>query len=141
MQVFKRVKMHGTDWLCLLIFILAAAICFSTTVTTSLNLLDSDASSELVLANHLHETGNVLSDDWYYSTELRVLNTQLIFAPLFGLFSSWRRVRLAGTLLLQLILVASYGYMIWQAGRDKKPSFWEAPCSFYLFASVMGVLC
>ena len=121
--MFKRVKMHGTDWLCLLIFILAAAICFSTTVATSLNLLDSDASSELILANHLHETGNVLSDDWYYSTELRVLNTQLIFAPLFGLFSSWRRVRLAGTLLLQLILVASYGYMIWQAGRDKKTFF------------------
>lgn len=123
MQVLKRVKMHAADWLCLLVFLLAAAICFSTTVATSLNLLDSDASSELVLANHLHETGNVLSDDWYYSTELRVLNTQLIFAPLFGLFSSWRRVRLAGTLLLQLMLVASYGYVIWQAGRDKKTFF------------------
>jgi len=121
--MLKNLKMHTADWLCLLIFILAAAICFSTTVTTSLNLLDSDASSELILANHLHETGNVLSDDWYYSTELRVLNTQLIFAPLFGLFSSWRRVRLAGTLLLQLILVASYGYVIWQAGRDKKTFF------------------
>ena len=48
---------------------------------------DSDISSEMVLANLLAEEGSVLSQNWYYSTELRVLNTNLVFAPLFHIFS------------------------------------------------------
>lgn len=47
------------------------------------NVLDSDMSSEMVLANQLAEEGGILSHQWYYSTELRVLSTQLVFAPLF----------------------------------------------------------
>ena len=41
-------------------------------------LLDSDMSSEMILGQLLARNNGILSDQWYYSTELRVLNTQLI---------------------------------------------------------------
>ena len=34
--------------------------------------LDSDASSEMVLANLLNQEGTLLSTNWWYSSELRV---------------------------------------------------------------------
>ena len=43
-------------------------------------LLDSDMSSEMVLAQLLAKENAALSTHWYYSTELRVLNTQLLYA-------------------------------------------------------------
>lgn len=81
--------------------------------------LDSDASSELVLAKHLSQTGQILSRDWFYSTELRVLNTQLVYAPLFLLFEDWHMVRFAGAILLQILYIASYGFVMKQARVDR----------------------
>ena len=78
---------------------------------SSKNLLDSDASSELILANHLYQSKKFISEDWIYSTELRVLNTQLIYAPLFGLFSDWHLVRFWGIIILQVILSASFWFL------------------------------
>ena len=43
--------------------------------------LDSDDSAEMILAELLSREGGILSKNWYYSTELRVLNTQLVMAP------------------------------------------------------------
>ena len=40
--------------------------------------------------------------------ELRVVNTQLVMAPLFRLFSSWHTVRVLGSVILFLILLAAY---------------------------------
>ena len=66
------------------------ALCFLSSVylayRTSEYIFDSDASSELVLAELLSRQGSILSSDWFYSTELRVLNTQLVYAPLFHIF-------------------------------------------------------
>jgi len=70
--------------------------------------LDSDMSSELVLAKQLHDEHKILTTEWYYSTELRVLNTQLVFSPLFGIFNNWHTIRIVGTTLLLLLLLASF---------------------------------
>jgi len=83
---------------------------------TSEHIYDADASSELILAQLLNEEGGILSENWYYSTELRVLNTQLVYAPLFSVFSSWRMVRFAGSVILQAILVLSFLFSARQAG-------------------------
>ncbi len=82
--------------------------------------IDSDASSELVLANHLAENGGILTADWGYSTELRVLNTQLVYAPLFKIFKDWHMVRFFGALILQAILVGSYYVFTKATGVSKK---------------------
>ena len=44
--------------------------------------LDSDMASELALASHLAKEGALISSTWAYSTEVRVLSTQLVFTPL-----------------------------------------------------------
>ena len=89
-------------------FIFACIFTVVVTYYVTQNCIDSDASSELVLAQHLAKTGRILSTDWIYSTELRVFNTQLIYAPLFLIFNSWHMVRFTGALILQAILVLSF---------------------------------
>lgn len=74
----------------------------------STNQLDADMASEQVLAHQLAEEGGILSPDWYYSTELRVVNTQLVMAPLFRLFSNWHTVRVIGSAVLVGIGLAAY---------------------------------
>ncbi len=83
------------------------------------NWLDSDMSGELILAKMLSREGGILSPNWNYSTELRVLNTNLIFAPLFAVFDDWRLVRVAGSIILYLILLGSMGYFCRQAKLGK----------------------
>ena len=100
------------------------------TYKTAGNLLDSDASSELVLARLLADTNQILSRDWFYSTELRVLNTQLIYMPLFKIFSDWKLVRFFGALLLQAILVLSYYFLSRQAGFSRNVFFLTGDCCF-----------
>lgn len=123
---FRRIKCFRAfgwvDWLLLAALLASFALSMFTVYHTSLNLLDSDASSELLLAEHLHETGrSVLSEDWFYSSELRMLYTQLVFAPLFGLLHSWRQVRFVGTVLLQLMLMAGYAYCMCKAKLGRRP--------------------
>lgn len=70
--------------------------------------LDSDMASELVLSSHLAEVGAPVSGAWYYSTEIRLLNTQLVFTPLMALFpDDWRLVRTLGCLILMGLLAAA----------------------------------
>ena len=45
--------------------------------------LNSDDASELILAKLLSEEKRIMSRNWYYSTEIRFLNTNLVYAPLF----------------------------------------------------------
>ena len=83
------------------------------------NFPDSDAASELILSNLLAKEHRILSPNWYYSTELRVLNTQLIFAPLFYLFDSWNNVRVVGATLLLIIMLISGMFLAKQLQLDK----------------------
>lgn len=57
-----------------------------------------------------------MSTSWYYSTELRVLNTQLVMAPLFRLFTSWHTVRVVGSVVLILLYLAAWFWF----GRSAK---------------------
>jgi len=75
------------------------------------DLLDADMSSELVLGKLLNQSGGILSHQWYYSTELRVLNTQLVYSFFFHLFDDWQTVRILGNVTLYLILLGSYFFL------------------------------
>lgn len=50
-------------------------------------IVDSDLASEMILSNLLNQEGSIVSTNWYYSTELKVVNLQwfyrlgLIFFP------------------------------------------------------------
>lgn len=108
------------EWLLLAFFIGVLVLNVLVVFQTSLHVLDSDTSSELVLSKHLNETGRIVSEDWFYSTDLQVLNVHLIFAPLFSLFSVWRHVRFFGVLILQGMLLLSYWYLCKAAKLNRK---------------------
>ena len=103
-----------------MILLLWAAVCFALLVVDwccwAPNRLDADMASEQLLANLLAQEGGVMSTSWYYSTELRVLNTQLVMAPLFRLFTSWHTVRVVGSVVLILLYLAAWFWF----GRSAK---------------------
>ena len=102
--------------ICLSILLICTfMISFRVTSRVSRAILDGDASAELVLSEHLSKTNHLLDKDWYYSTELRVLYNQIVFAFLFKFISDWTKVRIYGTMILQLILIISFAYMMYQA--------------------------
>lgn len=72
------------------------------------DLLDSDMSSEMILAKLLHDEGGIVSKNWCYSTELRVINTQIVYKLGFYLFNDWHWVRTFSTGVLLLILMGCY---------------------------------
>ena len=82
--------------------------------------LNSDASSELVLAKHLADQGGaIMSKNWYYSTEIKFLCDQVVYELLFFLTDNWRAVRLGGTLLLIALLLVSLYYFCRSTGIKK----------------------
>ncbi len=74
-------------------------------------LLNSDDSSELVLGHLLASENRLLSKNWYYSTELRVVNTQIFYAFFFKLFQDWHTVRIASYICLYIVMIAAYYFM------------------------------
>lgn len=73
--------------------------------------LDDDNGAEMVLSKILAERGGILRKDWYYSSELRVINTQLIYSFLFRFCSDWHVVRLLGNAIMYLLLLAAVWYL------------------------------
>lgn len=110
-------KQKRTTYMILLFW---TAVCFALLVVDwccwAPNRLDADMASEQLLANLLAQEGCVMSTNWYYSTELRVLNTQLVMAPLFRLFTSWHTVRVVGSVVLILLYLAAWFWF----GRSAK---------------------
>ena len=89
--------------------ILFVILCYNVLILhNGYRFLNSDDSSELVLARILASQHSVLTKDWLYSSELRVFNTNLIFAPMFLLFRSWSLVRAVGGSIMLLLYVTSY---------------------------------
>lgn len=102
------------DWFLICSWIALFAVFAGLVVYMSLHikdLLDADMSSELILAQQLKQSGGILSSNWYYSTEIRFLNTQLVYSLFFHLFDDWQTVRIIGNVTLYLVLLASYYFL------------------------------
>lgn len=119
----QPVKIKEGIGLAEIFFFLCSAISVIITFYITKYCIDSDASSELVLANHLAENGGILTKDWGYSTELRVINTQLVYAPLLKIFKDWHLVRYFGALILQAIMVGAFYVFTKATGISRKVFF------------------
>lgn len=75
--------------------------------------LSSDDASEMVLGHLLSQQNAIISKDWYYSTEIRFLNTNLVYSLFFKLFSgkNWHFVRLASTCAMHMVMIFSLWYL------------------------------
>ena len=88
----------------LLLFIVFIGLVFF--INTRIDfLLSSDDSSEMVLGKLLSTENSILSKNWYYSTELRVLNTQLFYALFFKITNNWHTVRVLSYISMYLVIL------------------------------------
>ena len=93
------------------------------------NLLNSDVASELILAKELNHEGKIVTSNWFYSSELRVLNTQLIYKLAFRLFpNDWNSARTLSEAMFLIVLVLCALYYAKAAELSK---------SIFLFAVVL----
>ncbi len=98
-------------------------------------LLDSDMSSEMVLADVLAKSRNIiLSKNWNYSTELRLLNNQLIYELFLAISGSYHVARILSGITLYILLAISFYYLCVQAGLKKYYAFMAG----FLFMPISG---
>lgn len=100
---------------------LTAAFCFLAVFMWERGdmLTDSDITSEMILAQVVSEEHALISPNWYYSTELRVLNIQMIYSLFLHIFDDWTLVRTASCIVSYLLMLGSCYYLLYQAGLKK----------------------
>lgn len=79
--------------------------------TRSWTWLDSDMSSELILAQMLKDEGRILTPNFYYGTELRILYYTQISALLFRFTDSWYMVRVYTNIIMLVIMLITIWYL------------------------------
>lgn len=128
----KRVNWNWIkkDWLFLLPSLIWIGILAVTTILWSDNRISSDWSAELILARELLREKKLITDTWHYSTEIRILYTQLLAMPLFCVFHSWDVIRAGQGCLLHLLLLLSYCFCM--KGTKISPK-WVYLSSVFLF--------
>lgn len=73
--------------------------------------IDSDMAAEMVFSRLLAREGKwIATENWYYSTEFRVLYTQLIMTPLFHVLSDWHVIRVITNVITYLLMLGAYFY-------------------------------
>lgn len=85
--------------------------------TKIMMLTDSDMTAELLLAKRLSEVGGVLTTSYFYGTEIRVLNVQIVYSLLMRFTNDWHMVRFLGTMIFCLMMLAGLYYLLRQAGH------------------------
>lgn len=90
-------------------------------------LVDGDMGGEMILADLLNKEGDfLLSDNWYYATEIHVFFLQIIYRPLLLIFpNNWHIVRVISAMLIYGINTLGYLLMMKELGI-KKPAVWGA---------------
>ena len=69
-------------------------------------MLDGDVSAEMVLADHLNKNHEILSKDWFYSTEIRAFQSQWFLRVGLLIFPhNWHAARIVGTMSFQLVFL------------------------------------
>ncbi len=87
--------------------------------TRGIYLVNSDTASEILLAKECFLEKSFWPRSWNYSTEIRLLNTQLVTAPLFAFTSSWWLVKAISAVLLSLFLPLSLYFLLLQLNIKK----------------------
>ncbi len=73
--------------------------------------IDSDMAAEMIFSRLLAREGKwIATENWYYSTEFRVLYTQLIMTPLFHLLDDWHVIRVLTNAVTYLLMLGAYFY-------------------------------
>ncbi len=100
------------------------------------NLINSDDAGEMILAQLLSEGNGIVTGEWVYSSELRVINTQLIRSFLFRFTDNWTAVHIIGNIALYAWLLLSYAFFMRQLTGSIKWFWYTAPFLLIPFSHV-----
>lgn len=78
--------------------------------------LNSDLSSDIVFADLLNEEGKLITDSWYYSTELRIVSAVPFYQLGMLIFDSWHAARTFAVALMLALTAAAIVFLGCQAG-------------------------
>lgn len=105
----------------LLVCIACLAISVGTYAVYGQHNLDSDISSEFILAQLLNEEGRFfLTDSWFYSTELRIVSPVPVYQLAMMLTDNWHVARTISIAVLLTGVVVAFVYMIRGMGASSK---------------------
>ena len=98
------------------------------------NWINSDMAAEMIFSKLLAEEGSwIASSNWYYSTEFRVLYTQLVMVPLHHILTDWQIIRVITNVIFYGLMLASFVFVC-KPLRIKKRNMWM--CALALFVPV-----
>lgn len=96
--------------------------------------LDSDMAAEMIFSKLLSEEGKwIATTDWYYSTEFRVLYTQIIMGALHRVCSDWHVIRVITNIVFYGLLFGSFCFVCKPLGVRKRNVYL---CALALFVPV-----
>ena len=125
----KKIREHNKSflyWLPVLFsYILSLLYCWF----NGKNLINSDAAAEMILADHLNKSSGIfhrfISREWFYSSEIRVVNTQIVYRLGLTLFpDNWHAARTFSVGIFLLILIVLSVFLIKAAGLDDRYLLW-----------------
>lgn len=104
-------------------------------------IVDSDLAGEMVLADLLNKEGGILTTNWFYTTEIRVLNLQWLYRLGLLLFPhSWHAARVF-SMALALLLLAAAALFFTQAAGMGRAGVWCTAALMWPFGSWYLFLC
>lgn len=105
----NKPKKHWLDYTSAAALVLAFFILVILNIFWGNHWIDSDMAAEMIFSKLLTEEGRLIATpDWYYSTEFRILYTQLIMVPLHHVFSDWHVIRVLTNIVFYLMMLASF---------------------------------
>lgn len=89
------------------------------------NLMHSDTTAEVILSKLLADENKLITKNWFYSTEIRIVYSQLIMMPLFKIFTDYKLVKLLSIFIFYILLLWAYR-MVMKRFEIKKGFFFLA---------------
>lgn len=103
-------------WACLLAAAVLITVHCVLTYRYGIRFINSDKSAELMLGKILADNNEILSKGWYYSTELRIFNMNLVYALAWKIMGSYTGVMVLSQAIALGLLYLSQVYFYKQAG-------------------------
>lgn len=95
-----------------IIFIIVYTIVIGFEYTQGKSYIDSDMAAEMVMAKQLNDEGVLISENWYYGTEFRVLCEPTLYKLTLALFpDNWHMARVSAKAVVLLMLAAAFFYL------------------------------
>ncbi len=106
-------KKKWTDYISLLAVVCSGLILIVVNSLWGTHWLDSDMAAEMIFSKLLSEEGRIFAtQNWYYSTEFRVLYTQLIMTPLHYILNKWHLIRVITNVICYLLMLVSFFFAV-----------------------------